>query len=565
MKWVVCSLLAVTAASIGCRSSKVDLRTTKAETQNVPSSEPPAVQPAVAAVAVGTTDVNIAGGLAPNTSDAVRAADFSTPVDKGPPSTPLILNPAEMAVDTNSEPELLPAPARPVTLEEVIAAVYASYPSLDAAAREQQITAGKQLSASGEFDQMLFGDVMTEPLGYYENYRYKLGLKQYQWNGTQTFAEYRLGRGSFEPWYLERQTNAGGEFKAGVAIPFVRDRDIDKRRAAVFLAQLENATAEPIFQLQVVEAIRAASLTYWNWVAAGQRVRIANQNLELAVDRQSGIEQRVAKGEIPAIDIVDNERLIVSRRAKLIEAERKFEQATIKLSLYMRDPAGTPLLVPKDQTPEGFPETLPPDDISEEDQIASALGLRPELRLLNLEQEKQRVEVEQASNLTLPSLTGVFTASQDVGAPTSYKRDKSPAELEAGALLDVPLQRREALGKMQTARGKLAQIAAKRRLMEQTIVAEVQNYRTALTASFAAVQQALRGAKLAQEMAEAERKRLARGDSDILTVNLREIAAFDADLLAIDATMEYFYAKAQLDAATASELAIQESAKDDAL
>ncbi len=564
MKWLVCSLLAVMAASIGCRSSKVDLRTTKAETQTVPCPEPPVVQPVVAAVAVGTADAISAGGLSANTSDAVRAADFSTPLDTNPPSTPLLLNPAEMAVGTNSEPELLPAPTGPVTLEDVIAAVYASYPSLDAAAREQQITAGKQLSASGEFDQMLFGDVMTEPLGFYENYRYKLGLKQYQWNGTQTFAEYRLGRGSFEPWYLERQTNAGGEFKAGVAIPFVRDRDIDKRRAAVFLAQLENAAAEPIFQLQVVEAVRAASLTYWSWVAAGQRVKIAKQNLELAVSRQSGIEQRVARGELPEIDIVDNERLIVSRRAKLIEAERKFGQATIKLSLYIRDPGGTPLLVPQDQTPEGFPEVVLPNDIPEEDQIASALGLRPELRLLNLEQERQRVEVEQASNLTLPSLTGVFTASQDVGAPTSYKRDKSQAELEAGALLDVPLQRREALGKMQTARGKLAQIAAKRRLMEQTIVAEVQNYRTALTASFAAVQQAQRGAKLAQEMAEAERRRLARGDSDILTVNLREIAAFDADLLAIDATTEYFIAKAQLDAAMASELAIQESGKDDA-
>jgi outer membrane protein TolC len=55
-------------------------------------------------------------------------------------------------------------------------------------------------------------------------------------------------------------------------------------------------------------------------------------------------------------------------------------------------------------------------------------------------------------------------------------------------------------------------------------------------------------------MADAERKRLARGDSDILTVNLREIAAFDAELLAIDAAAEYFMAIALLNAAMGNEL-----------
>jgi outer membrane protein TolC len=204
--------------------------------------------------------------------------------------------------------------------------------------------------------------------------------------------------------------------------------------------------------------------------------------------------------------------------------------------------------------PTSFPEVESPLEVSEDQQISEALAQRPELRLLSLEQQKQRIEIQQASNLTLPSMTGVISASQDVGEPTSFKRDKSQAELEAGVLMDVPLQRREAVGKLQTARGKLAQLSAKLHLMQNTITAQVQTYRTALAASFNALEQAQLGAKLAEEMAEAERIRLERGDSDILTVNLREQAAFDAELLAIDAAEEYFSAKAQLDAATAAEL-----------
>jgi outer membrane protein TolC len=563
LKPFLCILLALSAATIGCRSARDDVRAQQTIAKPpIAKTEPLAVGSLTSAAktqaeataldlqATFLEDLNSAG------QSSVIQASQTTEL---PEPSELLLNPAEVEIDSAAIPEvaipeILPPPDAPISLDDVITAVFASYPSLDAAAREQQIMAGKQLSASGEFDQMLFGDIMTEPLGYYENYRYRLGVKQYQWNGTQTFAEYRLGRGSFEPWYLERQTNAGGEFKVGVAVPFVRDRDIDKRRAAVLLAQLDNASAEPIFQLEVIDSVRAASIAYWEWVAAGQRVKISKQNLDLATERQSGIEQRVAQGEIAAIDIVDNERLIVSRQAKLIESERKLQQAVIKLSLYLRDPRGIPLLASQEQMPSGFPAEEELAQGIEEEQIAIALSSRPELTLIGLEQEKQRVEVEQASNLTLPSMTGLFTASQDVGAPTSFKRDKSPAELEAGVLLDVPIQRSEAMGKLQTARGKLAQLAAKRQLLEQTIVAQVQNYRTALDANLAALKQAKRGAQLADEMADAERKRLARGDSDILTVNLREIAAFDAELLAIDAATEYFMAIALLNAAMGNEL-----------
>lgn len=558
MKSLLWILLAISAAAIGCRSARDDVRAqqTIAKT-TIAKTEPFAAGSLTSAAKTQAeaTALDIQATFLEELNETVQSSVIqASQTTELPMPSELLLNPAEVEIDSAAIPEVLPPPDAPISLDDVITAVFASYPSLDAAAREQQVMAGKQLSASGEFDQMLFGDIMTEPLGYYENYRYRLGVKQYQWNGTQTFAEYRLGRGSFEPWYLERQTNAGGEFKVGVAVPFVRDRDIDKRRAAVLLAQLDNASAEPIFQLEVIDSVRAASIAYWEWVASGQRVKISKQNLDLAVERQSGIEQRVAKGEIAAIDIVDNERLIVSRQAKLIESERKLQQAVIKLSLYLRDPRGIPLLASQEQMPSGFPveEELAQD--IEEEQIAIALSSRPELTLIGLEQEKQRVDVEQASNLTLPSMTGLFTASQDVGAPTSFKRDKSPAELEAGVLLDVPLQRSEALGKLQTARGKLAQLAAKRQLLEQTIVAQVQNYRTALDANLAALKQAKRGAQLADEMADAERKRLARGDSDILTVNLREIAAFDAELLAIDAAAEYFMAIALLNAAMGNEL-----------
>jgi outer membrane protein TolC len=154
----------------------------------------------------------------------------------------------------------------------------------------------------------------------------------------------------------------------------------------------------------------------------------------------------------------------------------------------------------------------------------------------------------------LPSINGVMVGSQDVGAPTKQIRDKSQFEMEAGAVFEVPLQRSEARGKLQTAQGKLAQISAKRRFTEQKIEAEVQAARTALAAEFAALQQARESYSLAVQMEEAERKKFDQGDSDLLLVNLREEAAADAQNFVVDASANYFIAVAQLHAAIAGEL-----------
>lgn len=473
-----------------------------------------------------------------------------------PPVT--LVNPADVDAEAApSFPELLPAPlgeSASATLDDVISSVYANYPAIEAAARERQIAAGKQLAAMGKFDSNLIGQAISEPLGYYKNYRYDLGVKQYNWGGSQTYAGYRLGRGFFEPWYLERDTNQGGEFKAGVTLPFLRDRDIDKRRAAVYKAQLDQTAAEPIVQLEVIDAVLGASLAYWDWVAAGQRTKVARKLLNLAVDRQQGMEKRAARGDIAGIALTDNQRLIVSRQAKLIEAERKLQQSAIKLSLFFRDPLGTPLMVTPDQLPADFPPATGPDQTAETAETAQALQQRPELWLLRIESERAQVDVRQASNLLLPSIDGVMVASQDVGAPTKQIRDKSQFEMEAGALIEVPLQRSAARGKLQEAQGKLAQISAKRRFTEQKIIAEVQSARTALAAEYAALEQARQSYSLALKMEEAEWKKFEQGDSDLLVVNLREQAAADAETLVVDAAATYFTAAAQLHAAIAGEL-----------
>ena len=220
--------------------------------------------------------------------------------------------------------------APPLLLDDVIGSVVASYPLLQAAMFGRNIAQGDLLAANGEFDLKLKADTLNMPLGFYENYRQSVGAEQPLFSGGSVFGGYRLGTGNFPVYYGERDTKLGGEFKAGATIPLAQNRNIDDRRAMLWRSGYGVQAVEPEIQAQLIEFIRSASITYWNWVAAGQNVRIAEELLKNATERNDGLRRRVEQGDIPPIEITDNQRLIVSRRTKLIDARRKFQQSAYK-------------------------------------------------------------------------------------------------------------------------------------------------------------------------------------------------------------------------------------------
>lgn len=299
---------------------------------------------------------------------------------------------------------------------------------------------------------------------------------------------------------------------------------------------------------------RDASQVYWKWVAAGQVVRTQEQLVELARARNENLIKRVAAGDLPKITEVDNGRFIAKRRARLTKAERKVQEAAIKLSLYFRNDAGQPVVASDERLPCDFPTAQPIAAATVEADIAQALAARPEL--LELEFQRQQVEVElcYAQNQTLPKLDAFAVAGQDVGEPTSSKRDKSELELEMGLLAEVPLQRRAAYGKIKASQAKLGQIAAKRRFVEDKIRSQVQDAVSALDKAYERIEQARENLRLTEQSLRLGRLRFEEGDIDIIELNIYETSLADAELLLIEAEFDYFTALADYRAALAMEI-----------
>lgn len=457
---------------------------------------------------------------------------------------------------TPPQPEASVEPAAsPLLLDEVLDSVVASYPLLQSAMFGRNIAQGELLQANGEFDLKLKADTLNMPLGFYENYRHSIGAEQPLFGGGSVFGGYRLGIGDFPVYYGERATKLGGEFKAGATIPLAQNRSIDDRRAGVWRGGWEVQAVEPEIQAQLISFIQAASIAYWNWVAAGLNVNIAENLLKNATERNEGLRKRVEQGDAPAIELTDNERLIVSRRTKLIDAQRKFQQSAYKLSLFLRDEAGHPRVINESRLPPQFPDESDPALRSLEADIQAALGNRPELRALSILREQFSIDLANAQNLCLPQVDAVIVGSQDVGNPADPKKDdKTPFELEGGLIASVPLQRRKAQGKSMAVQGKLAQVQAKTQFTQDKIVAEVQSASVALQAAYQQLAQARQALDLARQMEVAERRKFDLGDSNLLLVNLREQATADAAAIEVEAQLNYFNAQADYRAALASDV-----------
>jgi outer membrane protein TolC len=535
LRWLLLHVTLLALVANGCAGSGADRRLSQSlKEPSVPNSAPDRTVGAAVVPASFETPGDMVTERA-GSSDESPADGAATGESALPPQ----VSDEATSVDPASQ-----APSAAVLpLDEVVASVYRSYPLLEAALYRRDMAFGDHLAAHGAFDLKLKGAAEQGPLGFYETYRQNIGVEQPTYWGGALFGGYRIGRGEFQPWYLERQTNDGGEFRAGIAVPLARNITIDSRRAQLWRTNLDRQLAEPEIRQQLIDFVRGASYAYWDWVAAGRRQRIAASLLQIARDRNDAIRRKVETGDTDPPVLQDNRRLIVSREAKLIDTERKLQQSAIKLSLYFRDESGRPVVPSPERLPD-FPEASLIDESALGADIETAIANRPELQALELLRRQLQIDFAEARNELLPELQGVISVSQDMGAPASSKNDKSPFELEAALLLEVPAQRRKARGKMTAVDGKLGQLAAKQRMTVDKIGADVQAVYTALLADYRQIVRALESVELADRLAEIERRKFELGESDLLAVNLREQQAAEAQVTAADSYYDYFASRA---------------------
>jgi outer membrane protein TolC len=468
------------------------------------------------------------------------------PVAAAPAAKARAAKPAAAASAAKTASKPAPKPA-PLLLDEVLASSRFYAPQVLEALARVRGAEGRLLSAEAAFDTVFSANAETRLTGYYDGRNLETRVTQplEKWGGY-AYGGYRVSGGAFPIYEDENYTSQLGEFKAGAVLALMRDRMIDDRRFARVQAEADLALADTD-RLMVAIGVQARAIqAYNNWVFAGLRLKVYQELLKLAEDRQAGIKRQIDEGARPTILLTENEQNILRRKTLVVQSEQALGVAGTALSLYLRDADGNPIVPDVRRLPDTPSKPLPRPA-----QPRDLVMQRPDLRGIDirLKAASQRLALDR--NAFLPRLDLKVEASNDFGRTGFGGPSRNGLESKVGVTFTLPLQQSAARGRLAQTNAELDAFKARRRFLEDQIFADIEGLGIAVTNTDKLVGIAADEADRAATMAVAERRRFELGSSDFFLVNVREESAADARVRRLDAAFRQTVARADLAAATA--------------
>jgi len=455
-------------------------------------------------------------------------------------------------IEPNAEPIATALRNGPLLPDEVLRSSALTFPRILESFEREAAARADQLSADGAFDLMLDAEYYDRFTGTFSGGFGEVKATQpLAPLGGEVFGSYRVSDGRFPIYENIFNTNEFGELKVGALFSLLRDRRIDQRRFALEDTRLAASQARLdvlLVQLNVqFEALRA----YWRWVAAGEEIRVYEELLEIAEARAIGLERQVRLGAQPRIALTENEQNIIRRKTLLEEARRDFLTAANSLSFYLRDEAGVLVVPTRAQLPgQEMLAVLPDIQTLLAMRRDDILEQRPELRNFRLMIERAQNRVALRQNALKPRLDFSVELSRDFGPIGDGGSTFDSTDTVVGVTFKVPLQRREARGRLRRAEAELREMELREQRTADQIEVELDNILTNLNAALRLAQLADDEVEQATTMVEAERRRFRLGAGDFFLVNLREERAADAQIRAIRADLNGRLAAASYSAAT---------------
>lgn len=417
-------------------------------------------------------------------------------------------------------------------LENVLQSVSRCYPQIKIARLEINKTQGEYITALGKFDPSLSLDSASQPVGgYINNYgNTELNIPTL-YNGVKLFGGYRNGQGNWPIYYQNYLTNSGGEYRAGLSLPLLRDRLIDKERTGLLTTRETIRMRQQDAAVIKINVYQEAIKAYWQWVQAGLQVKTFKQLLTIAKERQKAIVNQANQGDLPKLAISENLQQIVQREQLVNQGEMVFEQAAINLSLYYRDQKGRP------QVPVN--SELPPYVFGQSDhQTNGLLQLQQHPALKKLQNYSNIIKIKQnlAKNELLPNLDATaytFKQNGTGGYPLLI-----PQAAMVGVSFKFPLLQREAKGKLISARSELQQITTQKKFLFEQLKNELTNLFIGIKMYHHQVALLKKELNLARTVQNGETKKFYEGDSTLFLVNQREQTTAQVQLNWINAKVK---------------------------
>jgi hydrophobic/amphiphilic exporter-1 (mainly G- bacteria), HAE1 family len=420
------------------------------------------------------------------------------------------------------------------------------------------------------------------------------------WNGAQFNVDFENSRATSTNTFAALNPFITSRLVVSFTQPLLRNREVDRERAEIKIRRKQLDVSDAEYELRVVDVITRVEQAYWDLVAARQDLQVTSDAVELAREQHARNERMVESGTLAPIELSASRAELERRMDAYYGSASVVTQAENNLKTLLASDRGSPLW--NDQI---LPTDLSTIDAVEADDlraaVSTALQRRPELRVLELRKDVNRVEQQSAANQVKPQVNVVgsywnmglggslrqgdnpFSASQiaifdrlntlsaraglaPIGGGTDFSAlppsliggygtaltglfGGNYQSVQVGLALDFNIRNR-------TAEAQLAQTAiAERRLKleraraEQLIEAQVRNALQIIQSAKQRIQAAEAGEVAAREKLDSETRLFQSGESTNFFVLTRQNEYLDARRRAVLARLDFNKAAARLEQA----------------
>lgn len=190
----------------------------------------------------------------------------------------------------------------------------------------------------------------------------------------------------------------------GISVPVGQGLFINQRMADLRKAKIARNLNVAERNLQAVEVIYEASVSYVNWKRSYDEVKLYENYLVNASNRYKGIEKLISEGDKPAIDSIEAGIVVKTRLLNLEDAKLKLIKAKLELSNYLWLENNVPLELKDDLIPEitlskTIKEVLQINELNPID-----LNNHPKIKALDAKIAMLKVDKKLKANALLPKL-----------------------------------------------------------------------------------------------------------------------------------------------------------------
>lgn len=324
----------------------------------------------------------------------------------------------------------------------------------------------------------------------------------------------------------------------GISIPVGQGLFINQRMADIRKAKIAQNLNSAERNLQAIEVLYEASISYTNWKRSFDEVKLYENYLENAKIRYNGVSQLITQGDKPAIDSIEAGIIVTTRQLNLEDAKLKLTKAKLELSNYLWLENNIPLELKDELQPEKIlgstiKETLQINELDNFD-----IENHPKIKALDAKIGILKVEKQLKANALLPKLDVSYNYLSEPSAIDNYRMQ----DYKIGLNFSIPIFLRKERAGLKLAKLKIQDsefsLQFERKNLENKLKSQQQEiislqiqqeYNTKLVRDFST-------------LLSAEDRLFNMGESSLFLINSRENTLVSSQLNAIVLENRFFQA-----------------------